>query len=92
MRVFLGVKARTTTGDIRRWSKNSAHWNLAGSKITKAFLDCVNAGAVALMIALSLQLGRAGVVDVLASGIAALSAIISILLQINSAWLILPAL
>ncbi len=61
---------------------------IRGSKIAGAFLDGVNVGAVALMIAVSLQLGRAAVVDLLTVGIAALSAVILIFLRINSAWLI----
>jgi chromate transporter len=61
---------------------------IRGSKIAGAFLDGVNIGAVALMIAVSLQLGHAAVVDLLTGGIAALSAVILIFLRINSAWLI----
>jgi chromate transporter len=61
---------------------------IRGSKITGAFLDGVNVGAVALMIAVSLQLGRAAIVDFLTAGIAAFSAVILIFLRINSAWLI----
>ena len=61
---------------------------IRGSRIAGAFLDGVNVGAVALMIAVSLQLGRAAVVDFLTGGIAALSALILIFLRINSAWLI----
>ena len=62
---------------------------IRGSKIAGAFLDGVNVGAVALMIAVSLQLGRAAVVDLLTGGIAMLSALILIFFRINSAWLIL---
>jgi chromate transporter len=61
---------------------------IRSSRIAGAFLDGVNVGAVALMIAVSLQLGRAAVVDLLSGGIALLSALILIILRINSAWLI----
>lgn len=61
---------------------------IRGSRIAGAFLDGVNVGAVALMIAVSLQLGRVAVVDFLTGGIAALSAVILIFVRINSAWLI----
>jgi chromate transporter len=61
---------------------------IRGSKIAGAFLDGVNAGAVALMIAVSLQLGRAAVTDILTGAIALLSAVILIRVRINSAWLI----
>jgi chromate transporter len=61
---------------------------IRGSKMAGAFLDGINVGAVALMIAVSLQLGRAAVVDFVTGGIAALSAVILISFKINSAWLI----
>jgi len=62
---------------------------IRGSKIAGAFLDGVNVGAVALMIAVTLQLGRAAVIDFTSGAIAALSAVVLITVRINSAWLIL---
>jgi chromate transporter len=61
---------------------------IRGSRIAGAFLDGVNVGAVALIIAVSWQLGRAAVVDFLSGAIAALSAGVLIYFRINSAWLI----
>jgi chromate transporter len=61
---------------------------IRGSKIAGAFLDGVNVGAVALMIAVSLQLGHAAVLDTLTGRSAVLSAVILISFRINSAWLI----
>jgi chromate transporter len=58
------------------------------SKIAAAFLDGVNVGAVALMIAVTWQLGRAALVDFPTGAIAALSAAVLIYFRINSAWLI----
>jgi len=58
------------------------------SKIAAAFLDGVNAGAVALIIAVTWQLSRAALVDFLTGGIAALSAVALIYFRINSAWLV----
>ncbi len=58
------------------------------SKTAGAFLDGVNVGAVALMIAVTWQLSRAALVDFLTGGIAALSAAVLIYFRINSAWLI----
>lgn len=58
------------------------------SKIAAAFLDGVNAGAVALMIAATWQLGRAALVDFPTAAIAALSAVVLIYFRINSVWLI----
>jgi chromate transporter len=59
-----------------------------GSKLAAALLDGINAGAVALMIAVTWQLGRAAIVDSTTGAIAALSALCLIYFQINSAWLI----
>jgi chromate transporter len=61
---------------------------IRGSKLAGAFLDGVNVGAVALMIAVTWQLSRAAVVDLWTAAIAALSAIALVWLRINSAWLI----
>jgi len=58
------------------------------SKIAAAFLDGVNVGAVALMIAVTWQLGRAALVDFPTGAIAVLSAAVLIYFRINSAWLI----
>jgi chromate transporter len=58
------------------------------SKIAGAFLDGVNVGAVALMIAVTWQLSRAAPVDFPSGAIAALSAVVLIYFRINSAWLI----
>jgi len=58
------------------------------SKIAAAFLDGVNVGAVALMIAVTWQLSRAALVDFPTGAIAALSAVVLIYFRINSAWLI----
>lgn len=58
------------------------------SKIAGAFLDGVNVGAVALMIAVTWQLGRAAVMDFPTAAIAALSAVALIYFRINSIWLI----
>ena len=59
------------------------------SKIAGAFLDGVNAGAVALMAAVTFELGRAALIDFLTIGIAALSAVGLLYFRINSAWLVL---
>jgi chromate transporter len=61
---------------------------IRGSKIAGAFLDGVNVGAVALMIAVTWQLSRAAVVDSLTGGIAAFSAVALVYFRINSVWLI----
>jgi chromate transporter len=61
---------------------------IRGSKLAGGFLDGINVGAVALMIAVTLQLSRAAVIDFITGGIAAFSAVILIFLRINSVWLI----
>jgi chromate transporter len=58
------------------------------SKIAAAFLDGVNCGAVALMIAVTWQLSRAALVDFPTAAIAVLSAGVLIYFRINSGWLI----
>jgi len=58
------------------------------ANIAGAFLDGVNVGAVALMIAVTWQLSRAALVNLPTCAIAALSAIVLIYFRINYAWLI----
>ncbi len=55
-----------------------------------AFLDGVNAGSLALMAAVTLQLARSALVDGWTVGIAAAAALLLIRLRVSSAWL-LPA-
>jgi chromate transporter len=62
---------------------------IRSSKVAGAFLDGVNVGAVALMIAVTWQLGRAAVVDFITAGIGAVSAFVLIRFRLNSAWLVL---
>jgi chromate transporter len=56
-----------------------------------AFLDGVNVGALALLAAVTLQLGRAAIVDVTTIAVAAIGAPLLIYARVNSAWLILAA-
>lgn len=62
---------------------------LRRSKHAGAFLDGVNAGSLALMAAVTLQLGRAAVVDVPTAGLAVLSAVVLLRWKPNSVWLVL---
>lgn len=54
-----------------------------------AFLDGVNAGALALMIVVTFQLGRAALIDLPTIALALLSAIILFFFRVNSVWLII---
>lgn len=54
-----------------------------------AFLDGVNVGALALMVVVTWQLGRAALVDVTTVALAVLSALALIRFKINSTWLTL---
>ena len=54
-----------------------------------AFLDGVNAAALALMVVVSYQLGRAALVDITTVALALISAVILFGLRLNSAWLVL---
>jgi chromate transporter len=56
-----------------------------------AFLDGVNVGALALLAAVTLQLGRAAIVDVVTVAVAAIGAPLLIYARVNSAWLIFAA-
>jgi chromate transporter len=54
-----------------------------------AFLDGVNVASLALMAAVSYQLGRAAIVDWATMGLATVSALLLLRFRINSAWLVL---
>ena len=54
-----------------------------------AFLDGVNVASLALMAAVSYQLGRSSIVDWLTAGVAVASAVLLIRFRVNSAWLVL---
>lgn len=59
------------------------------SAMAGAFLDGVNVAALALMLVVTYQLGRAAVVDLVTLALALISAFILFRWRINSAWLIL---
>jgi chromate transporter len=54
-----------------------------------AFLDGVNVASLALMAAVSYQLGRSAIVDWVTIGLAIASALLLLRFRINSAWLVL---
>jgi len=59
------------------------------SKLAAAFLDGVNVASLALMAAVSWQLGRASLVDIVTILLAAVSLIALLRWRWNSAWLVL---
>ncbi len=59
------------------------------SPTAAAFLDGVNVASLALMAAVSYQLGRSAIVDWLTVGMAIASAILLLRFRTNSAWLVL---
>jgi chromate transporter len=59
------------------------------SAIAGFFLDGVNVASLALMAAVSYQLGRSAIVDWLTAGLVAVSAVLLLGFRINSAWLVL---
>ena len=61
---------------------------IRASKMAGAFLDGVNVGAVALMIAVTWQLSRAALVDLPTAAIGMASAIGLIYFRLNSVWLL----
>ncbi len=54
-----------------------------------AFLDGVNVAALGLMAAVTWELGRAAIVDVLTAVLAIVAAVLLIRFKLNSAWLVL---
>ncbi|MEP7049837.1 MAG: chromate efflux transporter [Pseudomonadota bacterium] len=62
---------------------------LRRSPTTAAFLDGVNAAALALMAVVSAQLARAALIDTLTVAIALIAGLLLIKYKTNSAWLIL---
>lgn len=54
-----------------------------------AFLDGVNAAALALMVFVTYQLGRAAIIDFTTIALAIISGIILLRFRLNSAWLVL---
>jgi chromate transporter len=59
------------------------------SPLAGAFLDGVNVAALALMLIVTYQLGRAALVDIPTLLLAVITAVILFRVRINSAWLIL---
>jgi chromate transporter len=62
---------------------------LRASPLAGAFLDGVNVASLALMAVVTLQLGRAALVDVPTVVLAVASALLLVLLQPNATWLVL---
>jgi chromate transport protein ChrA len=61
------------------------------SQVAGAFLDGVNAGALALMAVAAIQLGRAALVDLPTVGLGVAATVVLVLTRANSARLILLA-
>jgi chromate transporter len=59
------------------------------SQIAGAFLDGVNVGSLALMAAVTWQLGRASLIDAVTIGLSIVSLIALFRFRLNSAWLVL---
>lgn len=64
---------------------------LRRSPLMDAFLDGVNVAALALMAAVTWELGRAALVDWITVALAAASAVLLLRYRVNSVWLILGA-
>jgi chromate transporter len=62
---------------------------LRRSAAASSFLDGVNVASLALMAAVSVQLGRTAIVDGLTLALASLSALALLRFRVNSAWLVL---
>ena len=64
---------------------------IRGSALAGAFLDGVNVAALALMLAVTLQIARAALVDATTVTLALVSAALLLRFKLNSAWLIVSA-
>jgi chromate transporter len=62
---------------------------LRASRWSAGFLDGVNVAALALMAAVTWQLGRAAIVDAITAALAATAAVLLLRRRVNSAWLVL---
>jgi chromate transporter len=62
---------------------------IRSSPYTGAALDGINVAALALMAAVTWQLARAAVVDVVTAVLAAAAAVALIRFRVNSAWVVL---
>ncbi|HJY87920.1 MAG TPA: chromate efflux transporter, partial [Candidatus Acidoferrales bacterium] len=62
---------------------------LRQSRVAGAFLDGVNVAALALMVMVAWQLGRAALVDLTTAGLAAASLLLLWRYRVNSVWLVL---
>jgi len=62
---------------------------LRASATAAAFLDGVNVASLALMAVVTVQLGRAAIIDLPALGLALTSAVLLLRFKLNSAWLVL---
>ena len=62
---------------------------LRRSAVAGAFLDGVNAASLALMLVVTVQLGRAALVDGLTIGLAVVSAVLLVRFRVNATWLVL---
>ncbi|MBZ5708140.1 chromate efflux transporter [Nannocystis pusilla] len=62
---------------------------LRASPASAAFLDGVNVASLALMAVVTLELGRAALVDVPSAGLAVASGLLLVRFKVNSTWLIL---
>jgi chromate transporter len=61
---------------------------IRSSRVAGPFLDGVNAGALALMAAVTIQLGRAAIIDPVTTMLAGTATASLIFTKVNSAWLI----
>lgn len=62
---------------------------LRRSPWTGGFLDGANAASVALMVAVTFELGRSAIVDWLTGGLAVAAALVLFRFRVNAAWLVL---
>lgn len=61
---------------------------LRGSRLASSILDGLNVGSLSLMLVVTLQLARRGLVDIPSWGLAVSSLVLLVWLRLNSTWLV----
>jgi chromate transporter len=73
------------------WASGPLLERIRGSTRARGFLDGINAGSLALMVQVTLVLGRAALVDVASALLCAVALVLLLLAKINGSWVVLGA-
>ena len=73
------------------WASAPLLERIRGSPRARSFLDGVNAGSLALMVQVTLVLGRAVLLDVASAVLCAVALVLLLLAKVNGSWVVLGA-